>query len=523
MNQRTPRRIPCHSKRPSVLAVALWLLLVLSGYTAYAALFQAPGVPTTVTVNAKFAQPTITNLNPSSAAVGASVTITGSGFAAIQGSATVTFNGTAVTSVTSWSALSLVVLVPSGATTGNVVVTQNGLTSGGSSFTVTGGGGAHWSGTVAAASCSTADVNTAIGTAVNGQIVTIPNGSCSWTTGITTTKQIWIRALNYTATDEGTCTRNVTLTNNSAGQLFDFTTGNSFHVGLSGITINQGSGTNNHLEVSGSGSKVPLISDMCLEVINRFGTSDVVAFVDWAGLGGVMWNMRFFTTSTCCGSSNGTDGSSFLIKGTPRAWETASTLGALDTNGDVNLYLEDSSCSNIGQFPDVDDHGRFVSRHNDLDGCWGVMHAFTSDFGGRHWEFYNNVFRVTNTNRNMAGRYTWMRGGHGIYTDNVVNTPSNTSEWGNSVELDLGESNENPSQAWPQDRQVGVGHNGSAYVQDPVYLWNETGGRAHTTQCCQGTWSSHIMDDRDYFTNNGAKPSYSKYTYPHPLRAGVVP
>src|SRR5262249_59659165 len=49
---------------------------------------------------------------------------------------TVKFNGTSATP-TSWSATSIVVPVPSGATTGNVVVTANSLVSNGVSFTVT--------------------------------------------------------------------------------------------------------------------------------------------------------------------------------------------------------------------------------------------------------------------------------------------------------------------------------------------------------------------------------------------------
>src|SRR5208283_2279228 len=70
--------------------------------------------------------PSITNVNPSSGAVGTSVTITGTNFGATQGTSTVKFNGTAGTP-TSWSATSIVVPVPSGATTGNVIVTVGGV------------------------------------------------------------------------------------------------------------------------------------------------------------------------------------------------------------------------------------------------------------------------------------------------------------------------------------------------------------------------------------------------------------
>jgi hypothetical protein len=80
--------------------------------------------------------PSITSLNPTSGAVGSSLTIAGTNFGASQGSSTVTFNGTAGTP-TSWSATSIAIVVPSGATTGNVVVTVGGVASNGVNFSVT--------------------------------------------------------------------------------------------------------------------------------------------------------------------------------------------------------------------------------------------------------------------------------------------------------------------------------------------------------------------------------------------------
>src|SRR5262249_59772953 len=64
------------------------------------------------------------------------VTIAGANFGATQGTSTVAFNGTLATP-TAWSASSITVPVPSGATTGNVVVTVGGQASNGVSFTVT--------------------------------------------------------------------------------------------------------------------------------------------------------------------------------------------------------------------------------------------------------------------------------------------------------------------------------------------------------------------------------------------------
>src|SRR5204863_323905 len=82
------------------------------------------------------AAPTLTSLAPATGLIGTSVTIVGDNFGPTQGTSTVTFNGTSATP-TSWSATSLVVPVPVGASSGNVVVTVGGLASNGLAFTVT--------------------------------------------------------------------------------------------------------------------------------------------------------------------------------------------------------------------------------------------------------------------------------------------------------------------------------------------------------------------------------------------------
>jgi hypothetical protein len=67
--------------------------------------------------------------------VGTSITISGSNFGATQGNGTVSFNGVPA-SVSSWSAGSIAATVPSGATSGNVVVYASGVNSNGVNFTV---------------------------------------------------------------------------------------------------------------------------------------------------------------------------------------------------------------------------------------------------------------------------------------------------------------------------------------------------------------------------------------------------
>ena len=69
---------------------------------------------------------TVTGISPAAAPVGGQVTITGTNFGSTAG--TVTFHGTAATP-TSWSATSITVNVPSGVSSGPVLVSAGGLDS----------------------------------------------------------------------------------------------------------------------------------------------------------------------------------------------------------------------------------------------------------------------------------------------------------------------------------------------------------------------------------------------------------
>ena len=77
----------------------------------------------------------ITSLSPTSGYYATSVTITGRHFGSSQGTSTVTFNGVTATP-TSWSDTSIVVPVPFGAGSGNVIVTVSGTASNGMNFSM---------------------------------------------------------------------------------------------------------------------------------------------------------------------------------------------------------------------------------------------------------------------------------------------------------------------------------------------------------------------------------------------------
>ena len=71
--------------------------------------------------------PNITGITPTNGGIGASVTVSGSGFGATQGSSSIYFNGASSTSITSWSDTQIVATVPSTATTGPITVVVNGI------------------------------------------------------------------------------------------------------------------------------------------------------------------------------------------------------------------------------------------------------------------------------------------------------------------------------------------------------------------------------------------------------------
>ena len=81
------------------------------------------------------AAPSITVLSPNFGPPGNVVSIEGTNFGLVSDNATVMFNGVQA-SPASWSATSITVAVPSGATTGNLVVTVDGVASNGMLFTV---------------------------------------------------------------------------------------------------------------------------------------------------------------------------------------------------------------------------------------------------------------------------------------------------------------------------------------------------------------------------------------------------
>ncbi len=293
--------------------------------------------------------------------------------------------------------------------------------------------------------------------------------------------------------------------------------------------------------------------------------------VQWFVTGGVIWNTTFDSTynlsGACAVGTVGNDGGTIVVKSN-RSWNTASTMGTLDTNGDQNLYIENSIFQNVGQAPDVDTGGRVVVRYSSLINATGLTHGTTTPVGGRQVEYYQNTITHTIVNRDIS-RWFWMRAGTAVFTQNNIQAISDSCH-GNrsSFQFTLWRIFQRSGgygccigymcMQQPGSGSDGTTHNPAktaAYVRggvsnpyqisDPVYIWNNTG----TGNASSSLWSTNegaplscsninpatgqqwksadnFVLNRDIFAdstsspNNGAKPGWAPYTYPHPLTQG---
>ena len=98
---------------------------VSSGSTS--TLDSATFASVSISAGSSLPSPAISGLSPTSGSPGTSVTISGSGFGATQGTSTVQFNGSTVQTITSWSNTAISAVTPNDATTGPVSVTVGGI------------------------------------------------------------------------------------------------------------------------------------------------------------------------------------------------------------------------------------------------------------------------------------------------------------------------------------------------------------------------------------------------------------
>jgi hypothetical protein len=419
------------------------------------------------------------------------------------------------------------------------IVHANAYTARGSTYTTNG---------------SASDVQAACTAAPNGSTVVVPSGTFSWTSQVNVTKSLTIQGtigattIQANATGQGLLALNKTTAGSVTVSGIIFVAGATNPVSY--ISIYGGTNTANG----------PFIVHDC--TFNMNGSFEAV---DCETNGGIFFNCTFNNSDT---AGNGFDSGGINLKNpqfTDPSWSTASTMGAADTTGLNNTYIENCTFNGlIFQALDFDDNSRTVVRYNTFNDSGLTSHGQdSSPSGNRHTEIYNNTwtFHTSGTDPNgnaypLNQAYgVLFRGGTGVIYNNVMPAIS-SQQWGSKSSIEFGDFNIEtvpnavPCQTvYPSARQVGqtwIGSggyaystpgttavNGTGYSTDPVYIWGNTGTGNYSTfntvmqgsatvgtSCGNGeVVGTFIQSGRDVMIGT-QKPGYTAYTYPHPLRTG---
>ncbi len=393
-----------------------------------------------------------------------------------------------------------------------------------------------------AASCSRANVGTAVAAASDGDTVQLPAGTCSWTSTLSVTKAITVAGAGI---DQTILVDDVVLDVGGNGAVLDFDTVAGKNWRLTGITIRYGSRTdkanNGSLTVHG-GSKAWRIDHLKMD--------DVYAYAQLK-ISGDTWGLidhsTFYTTRFVNGVSIVHNTWGGVGANGDNSWATAANLGSVQA-----VYVEDSTFTNAGHtlalgMVEAAGGGRYVARYNTFTDS-SIQNHGTETSGrfrsGRYIEAYNNVFTFSANDGNWA---LDLRGGTGVVFNNTItglqnvvyahNDRDNVSyaPWGKCDGTSSYDQNTSSQTGYACIDQVGRGVGGLLandsptpavwpnQASEPFYVWGNAitnpGGRTPATINAP---DRHVQVGRDIIDNGTtAKPGYTPFTYPHPL-AGVL-
>lgn len=369
--------------------------------------------------------------------------------------------------------------------------------------------------TRSAASCAQSAVQSAVNAAVDGDTVTVPAGTCTWSAAVTVSnKTIILRGAG----------------SGSGGTKIVY--GGSGHPLLS---ISPGTKTGK-MDVSGfyfSGGN------------SNFWGGTAISFsgpVGWRNLrihhnvfdGNKSWSIRGKASTYGLIDSNTFQGSAhgIYLDGNGNAdWTAPLVLGT------ANFFFIENNTFNWNDWYgttgavllDFSNGGRIVFRHNTAKHGFLETHdrARNGMPSANAWEIYNNVFSTT-TNKwkgldiSAGTGVIWGNQFNGDWTVPIGGIDYKTYDPRSIPRCngyDPADQNVPGQTGWRCQYQIGSQGHGSTAVGYPAYIWNNTrNGKSVGMVVTHG--ASHVVAGRDYF-NNGAttKPGYVPYTYPHPLAA----
>jgi hypothetical protein len=368
--------------------------------------------------------------------------------------------------------------------------------------------------------CSQATVQNAINSSLDGDVLVCPGGSWSWS-------NVDIVNHDITLLGSGIGITNISIT--AAGGI-EATSSNTKPFRISGFTFTStGSfGTDTGLALmriqGGHGwridhNRLQIYSD----VISYNGGNGIYTRND---VSGVIDHNQFVK-----GGGSGCMHASVYPEGAGNtAWGWTSQIGSFSHT----VFIEDNYFNNPDACSAHNAHavyaqrgGIYVARHNEIHGMNFDSHGFCATHGTREYEISNNTWIGVGSTSLYAVIH--MRGGTGVIYGNSWTGNTTYGYWWEDyraqAESGCGSSetsnvpgygnvaaNSSCPEGYPCAEQVGRGQNNSS---DILYVWNNSGNSSLLNSA-----PSFIQSGRDYILNQGGKPGYSSYPYPHPLTTG---
>lgn len=393
-----------------------------------------------------------------------------------------------------------------------------------------------------ASDCEEGSINTAIGLASAGDTVSVPAGSCTWTSKVTVNKDIILQGAGIDSTNIDCDTAE-----NSSSECLNINVSSGSNLRLTGFTFLETDATH---YVSYGIILITNSPDGYRIDHNEFNgiNSRVMQIQSGVGSSGLIDNNEFTNTSELQPTA-----SAIRQYGDPNDWTGTDSLGSGDA-----LYIEDNVFTydnDIVWVVDLESGAKQVVRYNTGTNYKIAHHGLENTLGSLRHEVYENS--VTYTLTASSDTFFEFRGGTSIVFNNTIvddtlgdgdGTPGEGSELWKVFWTHYYCNTENCSDvsschselegieacsSYPCKNQQSRGVNQTLV---PTYIWGNTyNGYAYNDpdatentnigDCAEPeewvTMASMFQENTDYYLTEDI--SFTPYTYPHPLQGvGVV-
>lgn len=391
--------------------------------------------------------------------------------------------------------------------------------------------------TINAASCSYANVSSAVASADDGDTVVIPAGECSWSSTLTVSDAIYLKGAGSTTSGtrlEGSAVPLIRVNGVSTVRGYQKVEGIRFFAHSASFAVGH------YLSVN------PEAGTVNIRVTDLYVTGQDGFAIDANGCGD--------GNDTGWLLDNVTYRNNFLVKAhgsNYEAWKLPLNLGS-----SAYCYMEDITSDNTTQYGpatgwlavDLFFGARVVLRHSTISGGYFGTHD-TARAGkwyasARAWEVYEN--EISNCCSETLFKALDITAGSGVAFNNTitgsVSNPVGLYDYKTYDDRGIGEcdgtqqedENTPGESGWVCQFQVGSAYEdvtglpeldptfndpwhegpwGDFAVSDPAYFWGNTYNASTTLPADTG--GSRLEAGRDYI--NAERDGYTPYTYPHPL------